>query len=201
MWYKIKKVLIWQGWVEKQIYPAEKVYTFDFQNNWQLGWTWATTSWTYWYTAWQWFYQYSYSAWNSTYLKIPTWISWKLKKIEIRHTRPDIISAIWVSASSSNVNNLIRVWDRNSNVILYTNWWTLTTTWSNIPTWELYSVFELWDNGNISWTCNTQSWTFTASTLSTALATAVNDGSFFLEFTSFGSSNAQYVRKIQITMW
>lgn len=32
MWYKIKRVLVWQGWQEKQIYPAGYQYSYDFRN-------------------------------------------------------------------------------------------------------------------------------------------------------------------------
>ena len=37
-WYKVKRILTWVNWEEKQIYPAVFEYSIDFKNNSQANW-------------------------------------------------------------------------------------------------------------------------------------------------------------------
>lgn len=192
-------VYIYQSWTEKELknaYIGEYKYVFDFQNDWELWYTWKNSSWTYWYTANEWFYQYA-EAMYSAALNMPSWLSWTLYKIELRWTRPNSISAIWVQATYENQNNMIRFWTQNKDVVQYWNWWSFSENGSWLPTWEIHCIIELWDNWNVSWSCNLVSWSFSASTLVNQLKSWFNDGKFSLHFSSWRWGVAQYIRKVE----
>ena len=181
-WYKIKRVLIWQGWVEKQIYPATwnpgsntiAYYTFDEQNlndsSWNnnnaswYNWAWSYVSVGWWYCA---------NLWWSHAIDLPFTVAWLT----------NWTMNIWMNVQWTKTISWIlgtRTWQTGTfhmNYIYNFSWrtwinitvnpesdidwsWVLTTwNWYNIVATKSWTTYSIYINSSLwaSWT----RWEFT----------------------------------------
>ena len=200
-WYKIKRVLTWVNNEEKQIYPAQTVQTFDFQNDWDLGWTlnkyWAT-NYNMSFVSWQWVETtVSNNNWWWHIIPPQSIYKWTLKRIRLWvylwwwNTFTGISRVYdwsrWIALSYRYQNNTTTIWFRD--------WWSWTYDIWNY-TWEmLIDVnFESW---KITWTCAWQSFTITSSSADT-MATYWTDKTLCLTAWWWWAGTT-YIRKVEIT--
>ena len=201
-WYKIKRILIWQNNVEKQIYPAQTVQTFDFQNDWDLGWT-GSGSWNNWtpaYSTWQGWYIYRSSQYNDWYFYPPQTIfnNKTLKKVRIWMYKGIATTNkgwvwTWICNTAWNVYALWSyVWYDNDRITL--NWTRINTI--NV-TWEVLFVLDFSDI-NVKFSIN---WTeYTSSIASSGYTDLWSNWTFALEVANWiGWRSDVYLRKAEIT--
>lgn len=202
-WYKIKRVLIWQNWVEKQIYPAQTVQTFDFQNNWALGWTgynigYGTPDyvtgqgWNIWASSSQASYQWWITIPNSVF-------QWELKSIKIYRYKP--------GATTSGDSSAVWIWNQNeSNNILYSffwgsNWWIYVSPWwtrtgAIDPTWEITTEFIMESNWNV--TVDINGTTYNVGSYASTYKNLWTNKALYLIMWRWDKP-AHYIRKVEIT--
>jgi len=177
-WYKIKRILVWQNNQEKQIYPAETVQTFDFQNDGALWWT--TINFWYWvpsYTSWQWWGIWASSWWYDAWLNLPaSAFNWQnLKEITVYMYKPRTTwTSQWNCISVSDGANIYmwysRIWVSYGN-FWYISWWNYQRVQTIDPTWEVTLKFIFnsdwsvtfsvnWTESNVAWIASdyTQAW-------------------------------------------
>ena len=144
MGYKLTWAYIWQNGTEQQIRP-KNTQTFDFQNDWALGWTaYSTGYWTPTIKSGEWWY-----IWTSNnqayqgYVIAPSSIfGGTLKKIKIWAYRPSTSpsNAIWIYTADSGNNRF--EYGRDNNCI-YVNWTKMTAT----PRyWEITIELTFWNS-------------------------------------------------------
>jgi len=193
MWYKLKRIMMRPNGVEKQVYPAIRVQTFDFQNEWALGWT-NNNIW-YWdcsIVSWQWWQitrpqdPYAMQWWvlppSSVY-------SWTLKKRKIwAYKNGDAAVGI---ANSSQTNSIEYGRGTNKIRINDTQIWTLSL--SGEITME--SIIE--DNWHITLNLNSNSYDLWA--YGSAYQNLWSSQNLWLELWRWSSSASIYIRKVEIT--
>jgi len=178
-WYKIKRVLIWQGWVEKQIYPAGwKPWTNtiayyplkeDFNDH---KWTWTSynltnNGWS--ITTFNWVPCAYYSGSTSVY-SINTSISfWTTRTIVFwgyllnTGTAPVVWTGIYSYNSLST--RAVWYWGSKASISNYQNYWMDGTSnvywkWVNIVWISDWSKMELYVNWQLeaSWSNTLYAW-------------------------------------------
>ena len=199
-WYKIKRILVGT----QQVYPAQTVQTFDFQNNWALNWTWYSIGyWTPDYVTGQWWKIWSGSGGYQWWIKPPTSIfQWTLKRIKIYWYKPwTITSSSWWGAWICNTSesNIIEYWrNGTSRIFIVINGTEQSSISATDITWEITSEYILEDNWHITLKLNWTSydvWNYANNfqTLWENKALQIEIGTW----TSFSTRN--YIRKVEIT--
>ena len=163
MWYKVKKIYIW----DKQVRPAVYVQTFDFQNDWALSWTWYSIwYWTPSLVSWQWWsIGSSDNTSNQWWLVIPQSVfDWKtLKSIKFYWYKPSISQAskgvaVWLcSQDQSTLVDYSRTRYASTDwvgCIIRYPWWVKTQAID--PTGEITTEYIMEDNWDlvvdVNWT-------------------------------------------------
>lgn len=167
-WYKIKRVLTWVNWVEKQIYPATFEFSYDFRNKT------ATDLSNDWWTNTSWVMVNSYgvtnSSWKEILLTIPQSLA-NANKITFESQYYDSWgSAVWTAWAW--------IWDMlfqyidNSNFVVNAPRWEIVRTSYSHSVWYKTYKSEL-DLVNKTWVFSWDySWT---STLTDSDVTALRN--------------------------
>lgn len=193
-----------------QIWPKQNIYTFDFQNDWQLWWTFTWGSHMYyWYEAWQWMYSRMQYSWYNEELRVvpPSDIfDWKkLKRVRI-----------WMYR---NNRNWMWIWDKNwwgptwcmiyqrsdSDTTLVWLWWkymwlTLNsnTNINSTKTWDFLFDINIWD-WVIKWTIWWQSYSISDWNWVLWLQQNWSYWNFCLHVSNWWVTSNCYFRKVEIT--
>lgn len=135
-------VYIWTSGELKNDYIGEyNIYTFDFQNNWDLWWTQAfssETAITSWVDSWQWWYAKStssYWAWLAIQPPQSVYDGKSLVKITMKYYLPNTLSSFWLkwwnNSLTDNKMFRYRVERTQWNQVWFTSTWTpvVATVW------------------------------------------------------------------------
>ena len=196
-WYKIKRIMIRPNWVEKQVYPGKKVQTFDFQNDWALGWTGYNYGyWTPTIEAHQWWYIWTSTGWQyQGYVIAPSSIfGGTLKKIKIWAYRPSTSpnNAIWIYTSTGNDSRFEYGRENNS---IYVNWTKITAT----PRyWEITIELTFWSSLGIEVSDGTNTDTYNWWDVVAGFQTQWENQNLWLMLGRW-IANKCYIRKVEIT--
>jgi len=206
-WYKIKKVLIWQGWEEKQIYPAQTVQTFDFQNNGALWWTWITIYGTPTYTSWQWWTIVTSTSQQSAIMPPSSVYNWqKLVKYKLRMYKSIASTSsksAWCGMSASRHSNWLVCCNQLVNSVVWANVYngsSDTFTQTTDIVWEATLEYYLNDDWSlelsINWWTKYNLWNF-----ATLFRTDWQNNNLWICIWawSLNSAFSFYVRKVEIT--
>ena len=180
-WYKIKRILTWQNWVEKQIYPAgwkpwsNTIAYYPLTSTTtvnDLSWNWynltntSTTFWTY-----QWVscasFNWSTSKLTATIWTLPQWANPRTTSLWIYNTGVDWLSIMWYWA------NRTRYWCWEYTYGSSTEWYTLAAYYidefTHINTknsWLLFTATYDWTyiKTYINWEIKSTSSAYTLAT-------------------------------------
>ena len=185
-WYKIKRVLTWQGWVEKQIYPAgwepnanTVAYyplTSDFSdaswNSRNLTNSWATITTQWWRACWYWngssYAEYSWYWLTNTARTINVWCyctqasntQWVVHISTYSVIAPSW--SLWVKFNLWNTNVWPWDWTNASAESVTAN---VTAWWHNIIVTQSWNTTKLYIDWSLIWTisnypseANTPNW-------------------------------------------
>ena len=191
-WYKIKRVLTWVNWEEKQIYPAvdHPTYTYDFtvSDNW---FTYTWDGWIQGWESWQWFYLRSRSS-SSVYSLTVTppqsiFDNKTLKRIKISFYLPS-------NNTSAGINGLRYQAEYNHAQYYGTYNWYNVNVWEH--TGEIYTDTNFESNriyGDVDWT----TFDYTGSLPVDVISQRSNKSLTFVLANWYITQNT-YLRKIEI---
>lgn len=168
MWYKVKRIMMWQNWVEKQVRPYKYEYSYDFRNktttqlanDWFLNVSWLTTG-SSGITATNWTAVQCQISWLATAMSKAKKLTLELKTY-ITNTSA-ITSWLLLVKDTNNSNNIWFYYDQtyfaitaNSSEIYKpshtksTGDKTITCVFDFVN--KTYSWNYVWGNGAFSWT-------------------------------------------------
>ena len=143
-WYKIKRVLTWVNWEEKQIYPAIKVLEYDFTTDYH----WFSyynknsspfsygrdSNWLYIYYWTSWYWMVAWSMPSSLYTT-----QWVLQKIELKQYSTASWNWLWIcNSAADNANLVLRVWSSVIEKKINTSSWSSTSV--TVPTDYTFTI-------------------------------------------------------------
>lgn len=189
MWYKINWIYVWN----QKVRPSgwwETVQTFDFQNDWDLGWTNNNIGWWDCIVTNEW-WQIT-RVWSDAMqagVLPPSSVYWgTLTKYKIWAYK-SWNAAFWIANSSQNT---IIEYGRDGNKLS-----VIGTTIASINlNWELTMEVTFWVNDitiDINWNTYTSTWT------ASAFQTSWSNQNLGLELWKWNRSAWLYVRKVEIT--
>lgn len=198
MWYKVKRILVGT----QQVRPSETVQTFDFQNDWNLWWTWFTKRWTPSYVSWQWWTigtnsNDAYTSWITPPSSI---YKGTLRQVKIWFSKNNVQTS-YQTQGAWICNYDLSIYCHYSHprsewpaILYYTNWSTYFTSAANIY-WEIYISYILNDDNSmvvdINWT------TYNIWNYASVFRWLWNNKNLCLDICRWGT-DAPYIRKVQI---